>query len=98
MSSGCDSPAQLDWYRDSAAAGAVARSIRMRMLGTFWVWLTAATMLCAGVACWYLANSPGLPFLVVAGLLVGTGGLWWLRHASKTLTSCTYKSESARSS
>ena len=81
------------WLRLACAAGLVigiaqqlvllARSIRMRMLGTFWVRLTAATMLCAGVACWYLANSPGLPFLVVAGLLVVLGGLWWFCIAVK---------------
>ena len=34
-------------------------------------------MLSAGVACWYLANSPRLPFVVVAGLLVVLAGLWW---------------------
>ena len=53
------------------------------MLATFWVRLSAATMLCAGVACWYLANSPHLPFLVVAGLLVVLAGLWWFCTALK---------------
>jgi CDP-Glycerol:Poly(glycerophosphate) glycerophosphotransferase len=61
----------------------LALSIRMRMLGTFCVRLSAATMLCAGVACWYLANSPRLPFLVVAGLLVILAGLWWFCTALK---------------
>ena len=75
------------WLRFACAAGLVigiaqqlallALSIRMRMLGTFWVRLSAATMVCAGVACWYLANSPRLPFLVVAGLFVVLAGLWW---------------------
>ena len=70
------------WLRLACAAGLaigiaqqlalLALSIRMRMLGTFWVRLSAATMLCAGVACWYLANSPRLPFLVVAGFARGT--------------------------
>ena len=56
------------WLRLVCAAGLVigiaqqlvllALSIRTRMLGTFWVRLSASTMLCAGVACWYLANSP----------------------------------------
>ena len=58
------------WLRLACAAGLVigiaqqlvllAVSIRMRMLGTFWVRLSVSTMLCAGVACWYLANSPQL--------------------------------------
>ena len=75
------------WLRLACAAGLVigiaqqlallALSVRTRKLGTFWVRLSAATMLCAGVACWYLANSPHLPFLVVAGLLVVLAGLWW---------------------
>ena len=79
------------WLRLACAAGLVigiaqqlallALSIRMRMLGTFWVRLSAATMLCAGVACWYLANSPRLPFLVVAGSLVVLAGLWWFATA-----------------
>ena len=30
-----------------------------------------------GVAGWYLANSQGMPVLVVAGLLVALAGLWW---------------------
>ena len=81
------------WLRLVCAAGLVigiaqqlvllALSIRMRMLGTFWVRLSAATMLCAGVACWYLANSPRSPFLVVAGLLVVLAGLWWFCTALK---------------
>jgi hypothetical protein len=58
-------------------------SIRTRKLGTFWVRLSAAAMLCAGVACWYLASSPRLPFLVVAGLVVVLAGLWWLCTALK---------------
>jgi hypothetical protein len=75
------------WLRLACAAGLaigitqqltlLALSIRMRMLGTFRYRLNAVTMLCAGVACWYLANSPRLPFLVVAGLLVILAGLWW---------------------
>jgi hypothetical protein len=75
------------WLRLACAAGLVigiaqqlvllALSIRTGMLGTFWIRLSAATMLCAGVACWYLANSPRLPFLVVAGLVVVVAGLWW---------------------
>ena len=75
------------WLRLACAAGLaiglaqqlalLALSIRMRMLGTFRVRLSAATMLSAGVACWYLANSPRLPFVVVAGLLVVLAGLWW---------------------
>ena len=79
------------WLRLACAAGLVigiaqqlallALSIRKRMLGTFWVRLSAATLLCAGVACWYLANSPRLPFLVVAGLLVVLAGLWWFCNA-----------------
>jgi hypothetical protein len=81
------------WLRLACATGLVigiaqqlvllALSVRMRMLGTFWVRLSAATMLCAGVACWYLANSPRLPFLVVAGLLIVLGGLWWFCTALK---------------
>ena len=49
------------WLRLACAAGLVigiaqqlvllALSIRMHMLGTFWVRLSASTMLCAGVAC-----------------------------------------------
>jgi hypothetical protein len=75
------------WLRLACAAGVaigiaqqlalLALSIRMGMLATFWVPLSAATMLCGGVACWHLANSPRLPFLVVAGLLVVLAGLWW---------------------
>jgi hypothetical protein len=81
------------WLRLACAAGLLlgitqqlallALSIRMRMLGTFSVRLSAATMLCAGVACWYLANSPGSPFFVVAGLLVVLAGLWWFCNALK---------------
>ena len=75
------------WLRLACAAGLVigiaqqlvllARSIRMRMLGTFWVRLTAATMLCAGVACWYLANSRACRFwslLACSWYSVGCGG------------------------
>jgi hypothetical protein len=79
------------WLRLACATGLVigiaqqlallALSIRKRMLRTFWVRLSVATMLCAGVACWYLANSPRLPFLVVAGLLVVLAGLWWFCSA-----------------
>jgi hypothetical protein len=58
-------------------------SVRMRMLGTFWIRLSAAAMLCAGVACWYVANSPHLPLLVVAGLLVVVAGLRWFCTALK---------------
>ena len=75
------------WLRSACAAGLVIGiaqqlallvvSIRMRMLGTFWIRLSVATMLCAGVACWYLANSSRLPFLVVAGLLAVLASLWW---------------------
>ena len=81
------------WLRLVCAAGLVigiaqqlvllALSIRMRMLGTFWVRLSASTMLCAGVACWYLANSPRSPFLVVAGFLVVLAGLLWFSTALK---------------
>ena len=81
------------WLRLACAAGLVigiaqqlvllALSIRMRMLGTFWVRLSASTMLCAGVACWYLGNSPRSPFLVVAGFLVVLAGLLWLSTALK---------------
>jgi len=81
------------WLRLACAAGLVigiaqqlvllALSIRMGMLETFRVRLSAATLLCAGVACWYLAGSPRLPFLVVAGLLVVLAGLWWFPTALK---------------
>ena len=81
------------WLRLACATGLVigiaqqlallALSIRMRMLGTFWVRLSTAAVLGAGVACWYLANSPRLPFLVVAGLLLVLAGLWWLCTALK---------------
>jgi hypothetical protein len=75
------------WLRLACAAGLaigitqqlalLALSIRMHVLGTFRFRLSSAMMLCAGVACWYLANSPRLPLLVVAGLLVILAGLWW---------------------
>ena len=58
-------------------------SLSIRMLGTFCVRLSAAIMLCAGVAGWHLANSPSLPSLVVAGLLVVLAGLWWFCTALK---------------
>jgi hypothetical protein len=61
----------------------LALSIHMGMLGTFSVGLSAATMLCAGVACWYLANSPRLPLLVVAGLVGILTGLWWFCKVPK---------------
>jgi CDP-Glycerol:Poly(glycerophosphate) glycerophosphotransferase len=61
----------------------LALSIRMGMLGTFRVRLSAATMLCAGVACWYLANSPRLPFLIVGGFLLVPAALWWFCTALK---------------
>ena len=38
----------------------LALSIHTRTLETFRVRLSAATMLCAGVACWYLASSAAL--------------------------------------
>lgn len=81
------------WLRLACAAGLMigiaqqlvllALSIRTGMLGTFSVRLSAAIMLCAGVACWYLAHSPRLPFLVVGGLLVVLAGLSWLCTALK---------------
>ena len=59
------------WLRLACAAGLavgiaqqlalLALSIRRRMLGTFWIRLSVATMLCVGVAGWYLANSQGMP-------------------------------------
>jgi hypothetical protein len=83
----------IRWLRLACAAGLatgitqqlalLALSIRMRMLGTFRFRLSAATMLCAAVACWYLANSPSLSLLVVAGLLVVLAGMWWLCTALK---------------
>ena len=57
----------------------LARSIRRGTLGTFWIRLSVGTMLCVGVAGWYLANSQGMPVLVVAGLVVALTGLWWFR-------------------
>jgi len=81
------------WLRLVCAAGVVvgiaqqlallALSIHKRMLGTFSVRLSATTMLSAGVACWYLANSPRVPFLIAAGLLVALAGLWWFCTAPK---------------
>jgi hypothetical protein len=81
------------WLRLACAAGLVigiaqqlallALSIRTRMLGTFSVPLSAAVLLCTGVASWYLANFPRLPLLVVAGLLVVLAGLWWFCTAQK---------------
>jgi CDP-Glycerol:Poly(glycerophosphate) glycerophosphotransferase len=61
----------------------LAISIRRRMLDTFSVRLSAASMLCIGVACWYLANTPGLPFLVLAGSLTVLAAQWWLGTAIK---------------
>jgi hypothetical protein len=82
------------WLRLAGAVGLVigitqqlallALSIRMRMLDSFSVRLSAAILLCAGVACWYLANSPRFPVVVVAGLLVVLAGLWWFCIAPKT--------------
>jgi hypothetical protein len=86
-------PGDVLWLRLACAAGLaigisqqlalLVISIRMRMLGTLRVRLSSATMLSAAVACWYLANSPRLPFLVVAGLLVILAGLWWFCTALK---------------
>jgi hypothetical protein len=83
----------IGWLRFVCAAGLaigiaqqlslLALSIRRRMLRTFWIRLRVATMLCVGVACWYLANSPDLTFLVGAGLLVALAGLWWFGNALK---------------
>ena len=60
----------VSWLQLACAAGLVigiaqqlvllGLSIHTRTLETFRVRLSAATMLCAGVACWYLANSPRL--------------------------------------
>ena len=79
--------ADIAWLRLGCAIGLVigiaqqltllALSIRMRTLATFSVRLSAASMLSAGIACWYLANSPGLPFLIVAALLLILAALWW---------------------
>jgi len=81
------------WLRLACAAGLVlgitqqlvllVLSVYKRTLGTFRVRLGATAMLSAGVACWYLANSAHLPFLVVAGLLVLLAGLWWFCAALK---------------
>jgi CDP-Glycerol:Poly(glycerophosphate) glycerophosphotransferase len=81
------------WLRLLCAAGLavgiaqqlalLALSIRRHMLGTFWIRLSVATMLCVGVAGWYLANSQRMPVLVVAGLVVALTGLWWSRSARK---------------
>jgi CDP-Glycerol:Poly(glycerophosphate) glycerophosphotransferase len=58
----------------------LALSVRRRMLGTFWIRLSVSTMLCVGVAGWYLANSQGMPGLVIAGLAMALTGLWWFRN------------------
>jgi hypothetical protein len=85
--------ADVTWLRLVCAAGLVvgiaqqlallAISIRRRMLDTFSLRLSAASMLCVGVACWYLANTPGLPFLVLAGSLAVLAAQWWLGTAIK---------------
>jgi CDP-Glycerol:Poly(glycerophosphate) glycerophosphotransferase len=77
------------WLRLVCAAGLavgiaqqlalLALSIRRRRPRTFWIRLSVGTMLCVGVAGWYLANSKGMPGLVVAGLVVALAGLWWFR-------------------
>jgi len=54
----------------------LALSIHTRTLSTFSVRCSSASMLSAGIACWYLANSPRFPFLVIAGLLLVFAGLW----------------------
>jgi hypothetical protein len=79
--------ADIAWLRLGCAIGLVigiaqqltllALSIRMQTLATFSVRLSAASMLSAGIACWYLANSPALPFLIVAALLLILTALWW---------------------
>jgi hypothetical protein len=61
----------------------LALSIRRGMLGTFWIRMSVASMLCVGVAGWYLANAPSLPILVAAGLLVVLAGWWWFCTALK---------------
>lgn len=81
------------WLRLACGAGLVlaitqqlallALSIRRCTLTTFRVRLGASSMLTAGVACWYLANAPRLPFFVVAGLLVVLAVLWWFCAALK---------------
>jgi hypothetical protein len=85
--------ADVAWLRLVCAIGLVigiaqqltllALSIRMQTLATFSVRLSAASMLSAGIACWYLANSPGLPFLIVAALLLILATLWWFCAALK---------------
>ncbi|HET6758284.1 MAG TPA: CDP-glycerol glycerophosphotransferase family protein, partial [Propionibacteriaceae bacterium] len=85
--------ADVTWLRLVCAAGLVvgiaqqlallAISIHRRMLDTFSVRLSAASMLCVGVACWYLANTQGLPFLVLAGSLAVLAAQWWLGTAIK---------------
>ena len=57
----------------------LARSIRRGTWGTFWIRVSVGAMLCVGVASWYLANSQGMPVLVVAGLVVVLTGVWWFR-------------------
>jgi hypothetical protein len=83
------------WLRLMCAAGLavgiaqqlalLALSLRRRMLGTFRIRLSVATMLCVGVASWYLANSQGMPVLVVVGLVTALTGLWWFRTAPDAL-------------
>jgi CDP-Glycerol:Poly(glycerophosphate) glycerophosphotransferase len=85
--------ADLTWLRLVCATGLVvgiaqqllllAISIHGRMLDTFSVRLSAVAMLSVGVACWYLANAPGLPFLVLAGSIAIIAAQWWLGTAVK---------------
>jgi hypothetical protein len=85
--------ADVTWLRLVCAAGLVvgiaqqlallAISIRKRMLDTFSVRLSAASMLCVGVGCWYVANTPSLPFLVPVGLVTVLAAQWWLGTAIK---------------
>jgi CDP-Glycerol:Poly(glycerophosphate) glycerophosphotransferase len=56
-------------------------AIRSRALASFRIRLSTAAMLCTGVAGWYVANSEGFPFLIIAGLLIALAGLWWFRFA-----------------
>ena len=95
----------LLWLRPACAAGLVigiaqqlvllARSIRMGMLGTFWVRLTAATM--PRWSCLLVSGELPRCVPVVAGLLVVLGGLWWFCIAVKdSSTSCSYKSAICR--